>query len=83
MKISFFAQVKRTAKIYKKGFLVSWEGAKAFYQTALLDVTLQTIKPYISLWFSALLLDELLGNRDWNRFIFLPLLLYYPNVFFL
>lgn len=70
MKISFFAQVKRTAKIYKKGFLVSWEGAKAFYQTALLDVTLQTIKPYISLWFSALLLDELLGNRDWNRLIF-------------
>lgn len=71
MKKTFFAQVKRTAKYYRKGFLLSWKTSRTYYPIVFLQTTLETVKPYVALVFSALFLDELLVSRDGSRLFYL------------
>jgi len=70
MEKQYFKKFRRMLKYYRKGFRYYFKFAKRHFLVEMSSLTFRTIRPYISLWFSALLLDELLGQRRPEHLVF-------------
>ena len=62
-------------------FRLNWRAARIWFTqypnmfySAAADYGLKTILPYVTIWFSAQIIDELTGNRDPNRLLKLVVL---------
>ncbi len=58
----------------RKAFSVYWRGLRLWHRicpqiiwSSVASVGIRSISPYVTIWFSARIIDELTGNRDTQR----------------
>ena len=58
----------------REAFSVNWRGLRLWHQTcpqiiwsSVASIGIRSIAPYVAIWFSARIIDELTGNRDTQR----------------
>ena len=66
--------MKKSNKPLREAFSVNWRGLRLWHQncpqiiwSAVVSIGIRSIAPYVTIWFSARIIDELTGNRDPQR----------------
>lgn len=60
---------KKVLHIYKRAFHLMWKESSSYMMVMIFQYMLQVCAPYWGIWFSARLLDEVLGNRSLERLV--------------
>ena len=73
-------KIRKAAHIYKRAFGLMWREAGDYTALLILRWLLIICQPYWGIWFSARLLDEILGNRSLERLVMYTALLLGGNL---